>query len=232
MSNRQPPATDSVSELTTQRLSVYLRCLTFLEAQNEKTVSSQELARRFHLNSAQIRKDLAHFGEFGIRGVGYDIRRLKEHLISTLGIDTVRNVVIAGAGNLGVALSNYRGFNSGGFRIVAMLDSDPRKLERKMKSGIPILPADQLAKIVEEQSVEIGIIAVPGPEAQAVYDSMVDAGICAVLNFAPVQLSRREGVKLRSVDLRINLESLSFFLKHSPEDTCENDSPGGGILPE
>lgn len=220
MSNRQPPGMDSVSELTTERLSVYLRCLTFLEALNENTVSSHELARRFHLNSAQIRKDLAHFGEFGIRGVGYDVSRLKQHLVATLGIDQVRNVVIAGAGNLGIALSNYKGFNSGGFRIVALLDSDSRKLERKLKSGIPILPSDSLVSVVAENSVEIGIIAVPASEAQAVYEGMVEAGVCAILNFAPVQLSRREGVKLRSVDLRINLESLSFFLKNAADPGC------------
>ncbi len=217
---------DSVSELTTERLSVYLRCLTFLESLNEKTVSSHELARRFHLNSAQIRKDLAHFGEFGIRGVGYDVSRLRQHLVTTLGIDHVRNVVIAGAGNLGIALSNYKGFNSGGFSIVALLDSDTRKLDRKLKSGIPVLPANSLASVVAENAVEIGIIAVPASEAQAVYESMVDAGICAILNFAPVQLSRREGVKLRSVDLRINLESLSFFLKHAADEGCDELGTG------
>lgn len=232
MSNRQPPGMDSVSELTTERLSVYLRCLTFLEALNEKTVSSHELARRFHLNSAQIRKDLAHFGEFGTRGVGYDVIRLKQHLVATLGIDRVRNVVIAGAGNLGIALSNYKGFNSGGFRIVALLDSDSKKHERKLKSGIPILSPESLSSVVSENSVEIGIIAVPATEAQSVYEAMVEAGICAILNFAPVQLSRREGIKLRSVDLRINLESLSFFLKHAADEGCDEGLADKQPLPE
>jgi hypothetical protein len=116
-----------ISELTTGRLSVYLRCLTFLESQGQKTVSSHEMAERFHLNSAQIRKDLACFGEFGTRGVGYDVSRLKANLTETLGIDRTRNVLIVGAGNLGMALADYEGFNSNGFHLVAIVDSDPRR---------------------------------------------------------------------------------------------------------
>jgi len=211
-----------ISELTTERLSVYLRCLTYLESANEKTVSSHELARRFHLNSAQIRKDLAYFGEFGIRGVGYDVTRLKQTLINTLGLDRERTVIISGAGNLGMALANYKGFHSGGFRIAALLDTDPRRYDRKTRSGVVVYSADRLIEVVKENSVEIGIIAVPAEEAQAVYDAMVDSGICAVLNFAPVQIRRRDGVKLKSVDLRINLESLSFYLKNAPDVACEN----------
>src|SRR5512140_3255077 len=113
---------ESISELTTRRLSVYLRCLTHLEALDIRTVSSRELATRFHLNSAQIRKDLACFGEFGIRGVGYDVARLRRQLTETLGIDRTRNMIIAGAGNLGMALAGYEGYNSAGFRVVALFD--------------------------------------------------------------------------------------------------------------
>src|SRR5213082_1791538 len=111
---------DTISEMTTGRLSVYLRCLTYLESTSQKTVSSHELADRFHLNSAQIRKDLACFGEFGTRGVGYDVSKLKAHLVRELGIDRGRNVVIVGAGNLGMALADYRGFHDNGFRIAAL----------------------------------------------------------------------------------------------------------------
>src|SRR5512142_1605645 len=117
-----------VSELTTGRLSVYLRCLTYLQSVGQKTVSSHELADRFHLNSAQIRKDLACFGEFGTRGVGYNVSRLKEQLVRTLGIDRKRNVLIVGAGNLGMALADYHGFNHTGFEIVALIDSNPEKV--------------------------------------------------------------------------------------------------------
>lgn len=206
-------AVRDVSELTTGRLSVYLRCLTYLESIGQKTVSSHELAERFHLNSAQIRKDLACFGEFGTRGVGYDVTLLKQQLVRELGIDRTRNAVIVGAGNLGMALADYHGFNSNGFHIVALLDNDPEKLGRISRSGVRVLPADKLADVIREQQVAIGIIAVTPESAQTVHDALADAGVAAVLNFAPAQLRLRSGVKVKSVDLRINLESLSFYLK-------------------
>src|SRR6267378_5068153 len=129
---------ETISELTTGRLSVYLRCLTYLESIGQATVSSHEMAHRFHLNSAQIRKDLACFGEFGTRGVGYDVSKLKQNLVHTLGIDRVRNVLIVGAGNLGMALADYHAFNSNGFHIVALLETDPEKVGRTSRSGIPV----------------------------------------------------------------------------------------------
>jgi redox-sensing transcriptional repressor len=208
------PDKEAVSELTTGRLSVYLRCLTFLESLGQKTVSSHELAERFHLNSAQIRKDLACLGEFGTRGVGYDVGTLKAELVRELGIDRTRNAVIIGAGNLGMALADYRGFNSNGFHIVALLDNDPEKIGRTSRSGITVIDASRIEKVVRENSVEIGIICVTPDAAQPVYDALVQAGVVAVLNFAPVQLRLTDGVKVKSVDLRINLESLSFHLKN------------------
>ncbi len=210
-----------VSELTTGRLSLYLRCLTYLESLNQETVSSHEMAERFHLNSAQIRKDLAVFGEFGTRGVGYNVSRLKQHLIRTLGIDRTRRVVIVGAGNLGMALADYRGFNSNGFHIVALLDNDPEKIGGISRSGVSVLPAAQLKDVVRQNSIDIGIIAVNADSAQKVHDELVDAGVTALLNFAPVQIRLRRGVKVKSVDLRINLESLSYHLKN-----VEDGQPG------
>ncbi len=213
--NRQTTDRDLISELTTSRLSVYLRCLTYLESIHQETISSAELAERFHLNSAQIRKDLACFGEFGTRGVGYNVSRLKEHLVRELGIDRNRKVVIVGAGNLGTALADYRGFNDNGFQIAALVDVDPAKIGRTSRTGIPVLAYSDLKRIVHDHGVEIGIIAVTADAAQDVYDSLVDAGLNAILNFAPVQLRTHDYVKLKSVDLRINLESLSFYLKNA-----------------
>lgn len=213
---------EAISELTTGRLSVYLRCLTFLETQGERTVSSHEMARRFHLNSAQIRKDLACFGEFGTRGVGYDVSRLKQQLVQELGIDRTRNVIIAGAGNLGMALADYAGFNSNGFHIIGMIDSDPTKVGRTSRAGIPVLPSDKLPELVKKNRIEIGIIAVTAEAAQVVYDNFAEAGLQAILNFAPVQLKLRPSVKVRSVDLRINLESLSFHLKNVEDGVIED----------
>ncbi len=223
--NRHPPSdrgSETISELTTGRLSVYLRCLTYLESISQRTVSSHEMAKRFHLNSAQIRKDLAYFGEFGTRGVGYDVCKLKEQLVKTLGIDRSRSIVIVGAGNLGMALADYRGFNSNGFHIVALFDIDPEKIGRLTRSGIPVVSPGKLREIVRSDGVEIGIIAVNAESAQQVYDDLSDAGVCAVLNFAPVQIRLRSGVKVKSVDLRINLESLSYHLKNV-EDGVEVD---------
>lgn len=206
---------EGISELTTGRLSVYLRCLTYLESQGEKTVSSAELAERFHLNSAQIRKDLACFGEFGTRGVGYDVSRLKHTLVDTLGLNIARHVLIAGAGNLGMALADYAGFNNNGFHIVAIVDADPEKVGRASRQGIPVLDAARLSEIVRRNRIDIGIIAVPAESAQTVCDAFSSHGINAILNFAPVQIKVPSGVKLKSVDLRINLESLSFHLKNA-----------------
>lgn len=213
-SDRPNTEHETISEMTTGRLSVYLRCLTHLESVGQDTVSSAELAKRFHLNSAQIRKDLACFGEFGTRGVGYNVSRLKEHLVRELGIDRTRRVLIAGAGNLGMALADYGGFNDRGFEIAAIIDNDLTKIGRRSRSGVEVLAWDELPAIIRQHSVDIGIIAVTADAAQSVYDALADAGINAVLNFAPTQLCARPGVKLKSVDLRINLESLSFYLKN------------------
>ena len=215
--NRLSNDREVISELTTGRLSVYLRCLTYLESLQQKTVSSHDLAKRFHLNSAQIRKDLACFGEFGTRGVGYNVSQLKEHLIRELGIDRTRNVIIVGAGNLGMALADYRGFNGNGFQVAALIDIDPNKVGRTSRSGIPVLAYSEMPRMVRERQVEIAIIAVTADAAQDVYDSLAAAGVNAVLNFAPVQLRVQTSVKLKSVDLRINLESLSFYLKNAED---------------
>jgi redox-sensing transcriptional repressor len=220
MPNDRPNNSDreTISEMTTGRLSVYLRCLTFLESAGQKTVSSADLAERFHLNSAQIRKDLACFGEFGTRGVGYNVSRLRDHLVRELGLDRTRRVLIAGAGNLGMALADYGGFNDHGFEITALIDNDPIKIGRRSRTGIEVLPWDDLPAIIHEQQVDIGIVAVNVEAAQTVYDAFADAGLSAVLNFAPTQLRARPGVKVKSVDLRINLESLSFYLKNVEDE--------------
>ncbi len=206
---------ESISELTINRLSIYLRCLQQLEKDNVTTISSQELADRFHLNSAQIRKDLAYFGEFGIRGVGYNAAQLREHLVNILGLAEERRVVVVGAGNLGTALSHFSGFNSGGFKIVAVCDSDPQKVGNRIPGGLVVEDVGRLAEIVEERHVHIGVITVPATAAQQVFDQLVAAGVQAILNFAPAQLKGHPEVKLKNVDLKINLELLSFFLTHA-----------------
>lgn len=213
-SPKQRSSTDQVSELTTNRLSVYLRCLTELEAQGVRTVSSQSLAEQFHLNAAQIRKDLAYFGEFGVRGVGYYVRDLKRHLRQILGLDRKLRVAILGAGNLGFALADYPGFRQEGFEIVAMFDNQRDKVGQVSRSGVPIHDISELRKFVRRDAVSIAVIAVPAASAQKVADMVTAAGIKAILNFSPGTLQVPDDVKLKSVDLTVSLESLSFYLAH------------------
>jgi redox-sensing transcriptional repressor len=212
---------ESVSEATATRLSVYLRCLVALEAEGKPNISSDQLARRFRLNSAQIRKDLAIFGEFGIRGVGYEISSLKRHLISILGLDRTRRVAIIGAGRLGQALADYGGFASGGFRIVALFDTDRSRIGSRSRSGVPIHDARRLTEIVARERIEIAVITVPASAAVDVARKCWEAGLKAVLNFAPVRLEPPSDTHLKSVDLKINLETLSFYMARGNETLRE-----------
>ena len=211
-------AADQVSELTTNRLSVYLRCLNELDGAGVRTISSQSLAEQFHLNAAQIRKDLAYFGEFGVRGVGYYVRDLKRHLRQILGLDRKLRVAIMGAGNLGLALADYPGFRQEGFEIAALFDNLREKVGQQSKSGVPILDIHELKKIAKRDGIKIAVIAVPAPAAQNVLNLVVAAGIKAVLNFSPGTLQIPPGVKLKGVDLTVSLESLSFFLAQGEGD--------------
>ena len=206
-----------VSELTTNRLSVYLRCLNALEDAGVKTISSQALAEQFHLNAAQIRKDLAYFGEFGVRGVGYYVRDLKRHLRKILGLDRKLRVAIIGAGNLGLALADYPGFRQEGFEIAALFDTQSAKVGEQSRGGVPIHDMRDLKKIAKRDGISIAMLAVPAAAASEVVDQVVGAGIKAVLNFSPGTLKVPEGVKLKSVDLTVSLESLSFFLAHGKD---------------
>jgi redox-sensing transcriptional repressor len=205
-------ATEAISELTTNRLSVYLRCLNVLDAEGVRTVSSRALAEQFHLNAAQIRKDLAYFGEFGVRGVGYYVKELRRHLRQILGIDRAVRVAIMGAGNLGLALADYPGFRDEGFEIAALFDTMRDKIGRRSRSGVPIHDMRDFRAVVRRERITIAVIAVPAGAAQAVVNTVVAAGVKAVLNFSPGALQVPPDVKLKSVDLTVSLESLSFFL--------------------
>jgi redox-sensing transcriptional repressor len=211
-------AVEPVSELTTNRLSVYLRCLNVLDHAGVKTISSQALAEQFHLNAAQIRKDLAYFGEFGVRGVGYYVKELRTHLRQILGLDRRVRVAIMGAGNLGLALADYPGFRSEGFEIAALFDSQHEKIGQRSRGGVPIHDVRVFRRTVRRERIQIAVIAVPAPSAQAVVNEVVASGIKAVLNFSPGTLKVPPGVKVKSVDLTVSLESLSFFLAQGEGD--------------
>lgn len=204
---------EKISELTTNRLSVYLRCLNQLDAENIKTVSSETLAQRFHLNSAQIRKDLAYFGEFGVRGVGYYVADLQKTLTKILGLDTEHRVAIVGAGRLGTALADYYGFKRSNFKVIALFDTSAEKIGQQIGNAqVPVYSFKKFVEAVKKERIDVVVIAVPAEFAQEVFDETVRAGIKAVLNFAPSTLQTNNEIKLKTVDLTISLESLSYFL--------------------
>ena len=192
-------------------MSVYLRCLNELAAGNVKTVSSDGLAKQFHLNSAQIRKDLAYFGEFGVRGVGYYVDDLRNHLTKILGLNKEHCVAIIGAGRLGMALADYYGLTQTNFSVVALFDADKKKIGKKV-GGVEIFDIKDFARIAKKDKIDVAVIAVPATFAQSVLEQVAKAGIKAVMNFAPTPLRVEGDVKIKTVDLTISLESLSYFL--------------------
>jgi redox-sensing transcriptional repressor len=216
--NKARAGGDQVSELTAGRLSVYLRCLNVLDAAGEKTVSSKALAEQFQLNAAQIRKDLAYFGEFGVRGVGYYVKELKRHLRQILGLDRTVKVAIVGAGNLGLALADYPGFRQEGFAIVALFDAEKGKIGHRSKGGVRIFDVNDFRKMAKKEGIDIAVLAVPARAAQAVATQIVAAGVRAILSFSAGTLKVPPQVKLKNMDLTISLESLSFFLARGDAD--------------
>jgi redox-sensing transcriptional repressor len=211
MSPRSNYRLPKIPEMTIRRLSVYTRCLLQLEEDGIKTISSQDLAERFNLNSAQVRKDLAYFGEFGVRGIGYYVSGLKAELQRILGLDREWPVALVGLGNLGAALFHYKGFSRQGFRVAVVFDDDPAKIGREV-DGVPIVATTEISREVAARAIQIAILAVPAEAAQTVTDQLVAAGIKAVLNFAPARLRVPKDTRLKHVDLSIELETLSFYL--------------------
>ena len=198
-----------ISESTIHRLSLYYRVLSLLEKENYETVSSKELARREKLTPAQVRKDLSFFGTFGTRGLGYPVTDLKSQIASILGINRTWRVALVGVGNIGSALVSYKEFARQGFKIVKLFDNDQRKIGSNHK-GIKISDIRNLASELRESKIEIVIIGVPATVAQYIVDEVVQAGIKAILNFAPVNLKVPDDVYLRNENMSMELEYLSF----------------------
>lgn len=178
---------------------------------NVRTVSSQQLGEALDLNPAQIRKDLACFGEFGRKGIGYEVNYLIEKIKSILKLDQQINVVLIGAGHLGHAISNYNVYLKDNMRITAIFDADAGKIGKKT-AGLEIQPLEELPQTVKKMNTRIGIIAVPAEAAQSVADCLMDAGITGILNFAPVNLRVREGVRVHDADVTMELHSLAYYL--------------------
>ena len=196
-----------------KRLSLYARVLQELEYENVEKVSSAELARRLMLNSAQVRKDLAFFGQFGVPGFGYHVSELRKEVRRILRTDPEVKVVLIGVGNLGSALLSYGGFLKQGFTMLWGFDVDPQAARQRSRTTIPIYHVDELETFLGARHVDIAVLAVPGSVVQSIADRVIALGVTAILNFVPVRISVPEGVHVQYVDLSLELESLSFYVQ-------------------
>jgi redox-sensing transcriptional repressor len=211
-----PADTSSVPKAVISRLSLYLRELQHLVRDGNETTSSSQLGELLGFTDAQVRKDLAYFGQFGYPGIGYRCEELIQAIRGILGTDQQWNVAIVGVGNLGSALLGYKGFSRQGFRLVAAFDTDASKVGVSIQ-GVPIYHLDDLSDHVRKEKIRLGMLAVPAEAAQSVADSLVAAGIEGVVNFAPVTVSLPEGVKQVGVDLAIELEQITFAVVNRPD---------------
>ena len=203
-------------QATIRRLSIYLRYINGLDGDGVKVISSHDLARRLALNPAQVRKDLAYFGEFGKRGVGYSVKKLRDHLVKILGLQKMRKVAIVGAGGrLGTALALYTGFERRNFKVCALFDKDPAVIGNEVDGIGRIMSIDTLPGIVKEKGIEILVLTIPAGAIKEVHDLVMLSGVKAVLNFAPFKMLSTEDVAVHNVDLTTELESLSYHLSLS-----------------
>ncbi len=197
---------------TIYRLSIYLRCLARLRENSLGTVSSEALAKAAGVKPTQLRKDLAYFGTFGTRGLGYDVAELLQKISDELGTSSLQPVILVGVGNLGLALLSYRGFEKEGFEILAAFDAAPeRKRDKEIKQ--PIFGVGELPKFVGAHGVKMAILSVPAAVAQSVANLLVESGVTGILNFAPIVLTVPEDVMVNNVNLAIELENLSYFIQ-------------------
>ncbi len=213
-----------ISDSAVRRLSLYLRMLRELGRGGVELVSSSELAARTGATSAQVRKDLSLFGSFGKRGRGYAVGPLRETLEEILGLTQAWRVCLVGVGKIGSALLGYRDFEARGFDIVAAFDSEPAKIGREV-FGITVSPVSELASVVRERGVEIGIVATPPEAAPQVADALAAAGVEAILNFAPTELQDVDGVPVRTVDVVLELEGLSYLLSAARRRDAADGEP-------
>lgn len=203
--------TTGIPEPTLVRLTIYARCLGDMIKESEEVVSSEELAHRAGVNAAQVRKDLSYLGSFGRRGVGYDVRHLADRIAVAMGLTKERSFIIVGAGRLGSALLGYEGFLGKGFKPAAAFDADPAKVGT-MAGDVEIKHIDELVPFLAENGVEIGIITVPAAFAQSTADTLIKAGVKAILNFAPLIIKVPSRIQYRQVELSSEMEVLAHYL--------------------
>ena len=201
----------NVPEVVIQRLPLYVRALTQFSGSGDDVISSEQLGQRLQMTPAQIRKDLSYFGRFGKQGRGYSVASLEQRLRSILGLDRAWNTMVIGMGRLGRAVVSYPGFAPEGFNIVAAFDADD-SIVGETVSGLDIQSISDLAKTVKEKDIKIGIVTVPIERAQEVIDTLVDAGIKSILNYAPLSPKVPEGVTVRGIDPVLSLQSMTYYI--------------------
>lgn len=202
---------NKVPDIVVGRLPIYLRALNYLAEEGQEVVSSQELGQRLGISSAQIRKDLSHFGEFGKQGTGYEIDYLREQLRRILHIEGLWCVALVGCGALGHALTNYSGFLAKGFEITVIFDDDPEKIGKTVANK-PILDVAEMSTVIHGRGIKVAIVAVPSSAAQKTVDVLVQCGVKAILNYAPINISVPGGVQVQNIDPSVHLQRMTFYL--------------------
>jgi len=205
-------ASNEAPDIVVGRLPIYLRALTFMAEEGQEITSSQELSEKLGISSAQIRKDLSHFGEFGKQGTGYEITYLRDQLKRILHVERTWPVALVGYGDLGHALANYAGFARKGFEIVAVFDSAPHKIGQQV-AGKEVMDLSELPRVVREQNIKVAIMAVPSSAAQKVADMLVESDIKSILNYAPINISVPANVQVQYIDPAAHLQHMTYYLK-------------------
>lgn len=200
-----------IPDIVIGRLPLYLRELQLMANSGRIITSSQELGERLGISAAQIRKDLSQFGEFGKQGTGYEIKFLIENLCQILKVDRVWDMIVVGAGDIGSAIARYQGFEDRGFKVKAIYDNDPKRIGSKI-GGFTVNDNANLGKDIRDMGIQVAMIAVPGPYAQEVTDELVEAGIKAILNYAPLNINVPEGVRVQHTDPLTHLQRMTYYL--------------------
>jgi redox-sensing transcriptional repressor len=213
-----PVDSPEIPDVVIRRLPIYARSLRYLLNENIPSVSSQELGERINVTAAQIRKDLSYFGEFGKQGIGYDVEKLLGHIEHILGLDQVWKVALVGVGHLGQAIARYEGFRSQGIDIVALFDSDPEKIGQEI-SGLTIQDTRDIPEVVRREGIKMAIVAVPAGFAQSAVETLVAAGVRAILNYAPITVQVPQGVWVRHIDPVAVLHSMTYYLGRDEQAT-------------
>ena len=205
-------ASNEAPDIVVGRLPIYLRALTFMAEEGREITSSQELSEKLGISSAQIRKDLSHFGEFGKQGTGYEIAYLRDQLKRILQVEHTWPVALVGYGDLGHALANYAGFTPKGFEIVAVFDNSPQKIGQQV-AGKEVMDLAELPSVVRAKGIRVAIMAVPSATAQEVADMLVESGIRAILNYAPINISVPAGIQVQYIDPAAHLQHMTYYLE-------------------